>query len=146
MNIFIADYVKKCYDGIMIAGSGDFTINGGDSFGTSGGDNDADLGEPVFYYWDIEIVLDHLRPGQHPRSTIGYFPETLNSWLQNYDINLTEQEAKSRMYDIPIRPKVDVFSMVPDWVKFFSDIKQFVQFTNHRAGTKAEATKWLTGV
>lgn len=144
INVMIADYVETKYNGALVAGSGDCTVHTSEAAWLSNDGTVASVKDPVFYYWDADVVLEHLRPGRHPCSTISYFPETLYSWIYNYDTNLTEQESKSQLYDIPVRPKADMFELSPEYRKFFLDLGNIARFTNFRAGTQQKAIKWLT--
>lgn len=137
VNVFLADYVQSKYDGVLLTGSGDPTINPAGIYI----DNKP---SDIFYYWDVDVVLDLIRPKQHPRGMISYFPETLYSYIHNYDTSLTEQEAKAKLYNIPIRPKIDVFDMVPEWTEYMVDMQKYVMFENYYMGTKEQALKWLT--
>lgn len=140
INVFLADYIKQAYGGILITGCGDPTIN------PSGIYHEGKVQEtdPEFYYWDIDLALDILRPGEHPRAVISYFPDTLYSFVHNYKIELTEQENKAIMYDIPIRPKLDVFDQVPEWTKYMADMCRFTCTDNFKLGTKYQTLNWLT--
>jgi hypothetical protein len=140
INVFLADYISNAYSGILITGCGDPTVN------PSGIYHEGKVTEedPNFYYWDIDIVLDILRPKQHPRAVISYFPDTLHSYVHNYKIELTEQENKAIIYDIPIRPKLDVFDKVPEWTKYMSDMCRFTRTNNFKLGTKYQTLNWLT--
>lgn len=139
INVFLADYVKKAFNGALITGCGDPTIN------PAGIYKEGELVEdPEFFYWDIDVLLDIMRPGQHPRSVISYFPDTLHAYVWGYNSELTEQEAKAALYGIPVRPKVDVFDKVPEWNKFLATMGRFVVTQNLKIGTKQEFLNWLT--
>lgn len=141
VNIFLADYVKKINsDAILLTGCGDPSINPADIYR----DNFQIDEDPDFYYWDIDLLMGIIRPGQHPISTIAYFPETLYSFIYNYNTKVSEQDAKSQMYGIPPRPKVDVYGKVPGWLAFNREMSRFLTMDNHKVGTKKQFLTWLT--
>jgi hypothetical protein len=140
INVFLADYVKKAHDGVLVTGCGDPTVNPAGIY-----THDKVIDDPTFYYWDIDVLLSVLRPGEHPRSVISYFPDTLHSYVYNYNTQLTEQEAKAEMYDITIRPKIDVFEKVPRWIEYMSGMNRYIQTVNYKIGNKQQFLNWLTG-
>jgi hypothetical protein len=51
------------------------------------------------YYLELEYQ------SKHPGAFFSFTPELFKSMLQNIDTTLNSQTAKSKLYDLPVRPK-----------------------------------------
>lgn len=140
VNMFLADYVEKKYNGVLLTGDGD--PGGTWGYNKTGSTINKNL-EQTFNYWDVDFILQMTRNGKHPRSAFSYFPDTVHSYMYCLDDQEEEQQAKSKLFDITIREKVDAFNAIPEWQKYYSDLIKYVKCKNLNIGTKHQALAWL---
>jgi hypothetical protein len=137
INVYLADYVKSKFNSYLITGSGDPTTNPAGVYTV----------EPEldsFYYWDVDLMTDILRPSEHPSPFIAYNPDILYSYMYNYDSTLPEQEAKAKLYNIPNRIKTEIFPVMPGLAQLCADQARFIRASSFALGTKEQTLKFLT--
>jgi len=141
INVFLADYVQSKFNGILLTGSGDPSTSSSGIF-----TNEKQLNlNPNLYYWDIDMMLEKMRPNQHPRYIFSYYPSTLYSWVYQFNPAIDEQIAKANMYNVPVRPKIDYF-IHPEWHKYEKALTEFIVFENFNFGDKNQTLNWIKGV
>ena len=137
INVYLADYAKAKFDSYLITGSGDPTTN---PYGVYSEEPPLN----TFYYWDVDLMTDILRPGQHAHPFISYNPNMLYSYMYNYDTTLPEQKAKSKLYQIPYREKSEVFSLIPGLNQMCTNQAKFLKTKNFMFGSKQDTLNFLT--
>ena len=140
VNMFLADYVEKKHNGVLLTGDGD--PGGTWGYNKTGSSINKNL-EQTFNYWDVDFILQITRNGKHPRSAFSYFPNTVHSYMYCLNDKEEEQHAKSTLFDIELREKVDAFSDIPEWKKYYSDLMKYIKCKNLNIGSKQQALAWL---
>jgi hypothetical protein len=88
--LYLYDYVDKL-NGYCIYAAGDINL---------------DTPSKKFYCHSLDFISDLLGNG-HPTSFFMYTPELAYSYVNQFDINVSEQENKLGFYKVTPRPKID---------------------------------------
>ena len=111
------------------------------------GDINLDSDRKEFFCKSLDFVSNIVNPGQHPTSFFMYTPELALSYVNQFDMNLSEQYNKLNFYGLAARPKIDYLPRIAQtqaYINLISNLNYLYRFEDqpwdatHWYGTKEQ--------